>query len=250
MTKTVALVQARMSSRRLPGKVLADLGGVPMIDFMLQRVKQATKVDEAVVLTSEDPSDDQLVTFCKDNGIPVITGPLNDVLERYRIGAGKTEADIIIRLTGDCPLIDPNIIDRVVALRSAAQADYASNIDPPTYADGLDVECFTKELLERACREAHEPAHREHVTLWMREVANDVRKENLTAFLSSSDLRITVDYEDDLAIVRQIVEMLGERAASADTYDILRLFERHAGLRLDREHQRNEALNSKCHSSN
>lgn len=243
MTNTVALVQARMGSSRLPGKVLADLGGRPMIQFMFDRIRRAQTLDAAVLVTSTDPADQPLVMFAESHGIRVITGPLDDVLARYRIGAEQTAADVIVRLTGDCPLIDPSVIDRVVTLRECSGTDYASNIDPPSFADGLDVECFTAATLARANAEAHEKPHREHVTLWMREDASGVSRSNLRANLPFDHLRITVDYADDLELIRAIVARLDGNPAEADFFDILRVFEQFPELRDANRHSRNEALN-------
>lgn len=243
MTKTVALVQARMGSSRLRGKVLADLDGRPMIRFMFDRIRRAKSLDAAVLITSTDPDDHELIMFAESQDIPVIAGPLEDVLARYRLGAEQTDADIIVRLTGDCPFIDPTLIDDVVALRDLEGTDYASNIDPPTFADGLDVECFTYDALVRADDEANEQRYREHVTLWMREGGSGLSRANLAAPESCDDLRITVDYEDDLETIRAIAAALGGNAAEASYGDILQLLARHPELRQHGRHARNEALN-------
>lgn len=243
MTKTVALVQARMGSSRFRGKVLADLGGRPMIQLMFDRIRRARTLDAAVLVTSTDPEDQELVMFAESRNIPVVTGPLDDVLARFMIGAEQTDADVVVRLTGDCPLIDPGVIDRVVGLRASEQVDYASNIDPPSFADGLDVECFTVRALARAHAEAHAQPHREHVTLWMREAASGLSRANLRANLPFDHLRITVDYVDDLELVRKIVAKLEGNPTEADFFDILRVFEHHPELRGANLHVRNEALN-------
>lgn len=243
MTKTVALVQARMGSSRLRGKVLADLDGRPMIRFMFDRIRRAKSLDAAVLLTSTDPDDHELVMFAESQDIPVVTGPLDDVLARYRIGAEQTNADVIVRLTGDCPFIDPAVIDDVVALRKNDNVDYASNIDPPTFADGLDVECFTRDALLRADGEATDARFREHVTLWMREGDSGLSRANLTATEPFDDVRITVDYEDDLKLVRGIAKALEGNAADASYADILKVLEDRPDFRQPARHQRNEALN-------
>lgn len=241
MPDTVALIQARMSSSRLPGKVLADLGGLPMICFMAERVRRASGVDLVAVLTSDDPSDDPLAVAVEAHGVPVVRGPLNDVLARYVIGAGAFDARTILRLTGDCPLIDPALIAQVVALHRSTGVDYASNVDPPGFADGMDTECFTRDLLDRANRIAVSQPEREHVTLWMRSPESGASRANLTAAVPASHLRLTVDYPDDLALVRRIVETLG---SECDYFDILRLLQRGAGFLDANQHERNEALKS------
>lgn len=239
MPDTVALVQARMSSSRLPGKVLAELGGLPMICFMVERVRRTKLVDAVAVLTSDDPSDDPLAAAAETHGIAVVRGPLDDVLARYVVGADAFGATTILRLTGDCPLIDPALIDQVIALHRSTGADYASNIEPPGFADGMDTEIFTRNLLDRANRFATKQPEREHVTLWMRDPENAVTRANLAAVAPASHLRLTVDYQDDLDLVRRVVAALGK---DCDYFDILRLLQQESGLLDANPHQRNEAL--------
>lgn len=241
MSRVVALIQARMSSSRFPGKVLAELGGRPMIAFMVARARRARLLDEVAVVTSVDPSDDPLAHAMVAADIPVFRGSLHDVLDRYAEAAEATRADVVVRLTGDCPLIDPMIVDRVVALRAETGADYCSNVVPPTYADGFDVECFTRATLDRAWREAAQPAEREHVTLWMRSSEAGITRANLAALVDSSHLRLTVDYPDDLAVVRQIVERTGGGSA-LDQFDILRCLDANRALLGVNLHERNEEL--------
>ena len=239
--KTVALIQARMSSSRFPGKVLADLSGRPMISFMVERVRRANSVDLAAVITSADPSDDALAATMTERSIPVFRGELDDVLNRYAGAAEAYGADVIVRLTGDCPLIDARVIDEVVEWRAASDSDYCSNVAPPTYADGLDVECFTRAVLKRAQREARKAAEREHVTLWMRSDASGLERANVVALVDSAHLRLTVDYPDDLALVRRIVEH-HHGGSDFDQYDILRYLDADRALLGINRHERNEGL--------
>lgn len=242
MTHTVALVQARMSSSRFPGKVLAELDGRPMIGFMVERARRARRVDEVIVVTSVDPSDDPLASWLDGAGLPVFRGSLDDVLDRYGAAAAQSRADIVVRLTGDCPLIDPAVIDAVVALRAAKGVDYCSNIEPPTFADGLDVECFKRTALDRARRESSAPAEREHVTLWMRSEAAALRRANLVGLADTSHLRLTVDYPDDLETVRRVVQLVGGGATDFDQYDIYRCLDANRDLLTLNRHARNEGL--------
>lgn len=241
MPDTVALIQARMSSSRLPGKVLADLGGLPMICFMAERVRRTPGIDLVAVLTSDDPSDDPLTAAVEAYDIPVVRGPLDDVLARYVVGADAFDARTILRLTGDCPLIDPTLIAQVVALHRSTGVDYASNVDPAGFADGMDTECFTRALLDRANRLAVSVPEREHVTLWMRSPESGASRANLAAAAPASHLRLTVDYPDDLELVRRIVSALGNEC---DYFDILRLLQQDADLLAANPHERNEALKS------
>lgn len=242
MSKIVALIQARMSSSRLPGKVLEPIGGKPAILFMVERVRRAKRLDDVVVVTSVDPSDDPLAELLAAHGIDTFRGALDDVLARYAAGAAAHEAGIVVRLTGDCPLIDPAVVDRVVETLVETGCDYASNIDPPTFADGLDVECFTRDALARADREAAAPAEREHVTLWMRSTAAGLDRRCVRSLVDSSHIRLTVDYPDDLAAVRALVALLGDAPGGFDHYDILRCLDRRRDLLETNRHERNEGL--------
>lgn len=243
MSKTVALIQARMSSSRFPGKVLETLEDVPLIVYMARRAARARRVDEAIVVTSTDASDDPLTEALHQASVPVFRGNLADVLQRYADAAQACAADTIVRLTGDCPLIDPDVIDAVVATRERAGADYASNVDPPTFPDGLDVECFTREALERAQQQATRGPEREHVTLWMRDPASGLARANHRAASDLSQLRLTVDYPDDLRAVRRIVAALHDRA-TFDLHDILRVLAAHPEILAMNPHARNEGLAS------
>lgn len=242
MTSTVALIQARMSSSRLPGKVLADLGGQPSILYMLSRVARAQRVDRVAVVTSSDASDDPLVAAVEAAGVAVWRGPLDDVLSRYGGAADAFGGDVILRLTGDCPLIDPAVIDAVVALREDVGADYCSNVAPPTFPDGLDVECFTRATLDRALASATTQPEREHVTLWMRSDEAGLHCANYQCIIDASDLRWTVDYPDDLEIVRRIVAHEQAAGRHLDLFDILRLVQSDGFLRGGNDHIRNEGL--------
>ena len=231
-----------MSSSRYPGKVLEPLSGMPMIAFMVDRVRRARRIDDVIVVTSVDSSDDPLAAILAERRIPSFRGDLNDVLARYACAARTHDSDIVVRLTGDCPLIDPEIIDRIIDLLDSTGSDYASNVDPPSYADGLDVEAFTRATLERADREASSLAEREHVTLWMRSEQAGLRRACLTSLVDSSHLRLTVDYPDDLAVVRRLVNALGDAPAHGDHYDMLRCIDRDRSLLDLNRHARNEGL--------
>ena len=239
--RTVAVIQARMSSTRFPGKVLAPLGGLPMIGFMAARAGQARTIDQLVVAPSVDASDDPLAEALAGLGIACVRGDLHDVLARFATVAVATEADIIVRLTGDCPLVEPGLIDAVVA-QVAAGADYASNVAPPTYPDGLDVEAFTRAALDRAVAKAKLSDEREHVTLWMRRQDSGLRQAVWRSALDLSALRWTVDYPADLERVRRMVTMIGaECAVAADRFDFLRAFDQ-LDETIEGQPARNEAL--------
>lgn len=242
MKNTLALIQARMSSSRFHGKVLAPLGGVPAIVFMVERARRARLVDQVVVVTSTDPSDDPLVQALVQHGIALYRGDLHDVLARYAAAAAHFGATEIVRLTGDCPLVDPAIVDAVLAARAATGADYASNVDPPTFPDGFDVECFSAEALHRAAAHAQTPAEREHVTLWIRSAAAGLGRTNVGGLGDLSHIRLTVDYPDDLLAVRHVVEECMRRDAHFDLYDVLRCLAAQPQIMELNRHARDEGL--------
>ncbi|MBI5297353.1 MAG: glycosyltransferase family protein [Chloroflexi bacterium] len=164
--KVVAIIQGRMSSSRLPGKILADLAGQPMLTRVFVRTSRAATVTETVFATTTDPSDDPVAEYCDFSGIPFTRGSLYDVLDRYYQAAKETKADIIVRITADCPVMDPALIDDVVNTILDGEYDFVCNRLPPpwqrTYPIGLDVEACTFKVLEKAWKEAREPQHREH----------------------------------------------------------------------------------------
>lgn len=166
----VAIIQARMSASRLPGKVLEDIGGKPMLVRVVERVKAAKAIDEIVVATSDQPADAAVEGLCKERGFRCFRGHETDVLDRFMKAAesaGAKAGDTLVRITADCPLMDPEVIDKVVRAKTP-DVDYATNVLRYTYPDGLDVEVFSFESLARAWKEATDPVHREHVTPYIR----------------------------------------------------------------------------------
>ncbi len=241
--RTVAIIQARMSSSRLPGKVLMPIAGRASILFMCDRVRRARSVDALCIATSDDPSDDPLADCLRSAGIPCVRGSLNDVLARFSMAARTYEARTVVRLTGDCPLIDADLIDRVVHHLHAEGLDYASNIDPPTFPDGLDVEAMTIGALDTAGREARLAAEREHVTPFIRENPRRFRAGHVLSPVDLSNLRWTIDYSDDLEFVRKLIRKLDVDPVLADRYDFLRIIDKYE-LGTGAAHARNESLQS------
>lgn len=222
--KIVAVIQARMSSTRLPGKVLAEVAGKPMLFYVVERVRQASKVNQVVVATTGTPEDDPIVRFCEKIGVLCFRGSENDVLGRYYKAAVWADADVVVRITGDCPLIDPEVIDSLIGFFAGdAGYDYAANINPPTYPDGLDAEVFTFAALETMWREAKLDSEREHVTLFIRNRPEKFRIGNLNNKTDYSHLRWTVDRPRDLEFVRAVYAHFGH--AEFRTEDIIRLIE-------------------------
>lgn len=203
--RTIAILQARMSSSRFPGKVIADLDNLPMVAFMTARVAQCDAIDGVILATSDLDSDTPLVDAARTHGIEVFRGALDDVLGRFVQAQACVKADVIIRITGDCPLVDPDVLGDLIALRAREEADYASNIEPRSYPQGLDCEIFTAETLTRAQANARDAYDREHVTPWMRSKAAHLKRANLQRVPDLSDMRLTVDYPEDLEVVRRVV---------------------------------------------
>ncbi|MCS6800882.1 MAG: NTP transferase domain-containing protein [Chloroflexota bacterium] len=227
---TLALIQARLSSSRLPGKVLADIGGRPMILHVVERVRAAATVDRVVVVTSDRADDDPLAALLARCALPYFRGSLEDVLDRYYRAACHYGGETIVRITGDCPLIDPAVIDTVVRAHHASGADYTTNTLRYTYPDGLDVEVFSFAALERAHREARKPSEREHVTPYLRNPERfRVKNVEHAVDLSPRQLRWCVDSADDLTFVRAVYARLGGRPLFG-LNEVLALLEREPHL--------------------
>ncbi|WP_336024886.1 glycosyltransferase family protein [Halobellus salinisoli] len=209
-----AVIQARMGSTRLPGKVMLPLAGDHVITHDIQRVKSAEHVTETVVATSKQTADDIVARYASRAGAEVFRGSESDVLARIYNAALSVDADVIVRITGDCPLIDPEVIDAVVQEVTDTETQYAANIFERSFPRGLDVEAFTFESLEQVHETATEPRHREHVTLYYRENQNSFTTRNISSnevydesqFQNRNDLRLTLDEADDYEVLRNIYE--------------------------------------------
>lgn len=226
--KTVAIVQARMGSTRLPGKVLADLAGRPMLARVLERLQRARTVDLVGVATSTEPVDDAVVRLCRELEVPVFRGSEEDVLDRYAEAARHFEADVVVRITADCPLVDPAVVDRVVERLHATGSDYASNTLDRTYPQGLDVEAFRRGALEIAAREAREPWERSHVTPFLYRHPERFSLVSVTQEDDASAQRWTVDTPEDLALVQALYDRLG--GSDGPWPEVLRLVEEDPAL--------------------
>jgi glutamate-1-semialdehyde 2,1-aminomutase len=201
--KVVAIVQARMGSTRLPNKVMKPIGGVPMIELLLSRLAKSKQIDQIVLATSTDDRDTPLVNHVQNLGYTCIRGSEGDVLDRYLVAARETQADVVVRITGDCPLIDPALVDQVIAQFKAEGVDYLSNSSPPSYPDGLDTEVFTLQALERAGWESQDPFDREHVTPYIRK--QSIYKRGAMRYSEDlSGLRWTVDEAVDFDVITQV----------------------------------------------
>jgi spore coat polysaccharide biosynthesis protein SpsF len=212
----IAIIQARMGSTRLPGIVLKEAAGKPMLKYQIDRVRQSTLLDKIIVATSTLKQDDVIEKFCTQDGIECFRGSENDVLDRYYQCAKLHDPDIIVRLTADCPLSDPVVIDAVIKLFIDTNADYAANTVPPEkskYPDGCDVEVFSMKALERAHRDATSMKDREHVTFYFWKYDNGFNTAQLDNDKDYSKYRFTVDYPEDLEVVEYIIKELKKRTS-------------------------------------
>ncbi len=209
---TVAIIQARMTSTRLPGKVLKPLLGEPMLCWVVERLKRARTLDDIVIATTTDSEDDAIVAQCQLHNYPCYRGSRDDVLDRYYQTATEFQAETIVRITSDCPLIDPDLVDEVVDLYHNArpECDYASNIiEPRTFPRGLDTEVFSYDALTKVRTLADDAPSREHVTYYIYRHPEQFKLKGLRGTEDASDWRWTVDTEDDLALITRIAESFG-----------------------------------------
>lgn len=240
----LAILQARMSSSRLPGKVLKLIRGRPMILRQIERIRSARRIDRLVVATSTDASDDVLVECCEREGVECARGSLDDVLDRFYRVALKFVPSHVIRLTGDCPLIDPEVVDAVIAFHVDGSFDYTSNsLDDLTFPNGLDVEVMRFACLERTWKEARLPSEREHVTPYVYNHRGMFRLGSYSGEPNLSSLRWTVDEPEDLEFVRRIYEALYPINPAFRMRDILALLEREPALgSINSRFERNEGM--------
>jgi glutamate-1-semialdehyde aminotransferase/spore coat polysaccharide biosynthesis protein SpsF (cytidylyltransferase family)/predicted dehydrogenase len=225
----VAIIQARMGSTRLPGKSMAEIEKRPMLWHVVQRVKRATLVDRVVVATSTSPADDAIENMCRENGVPCYRGSESDVLDRFYVAAHAEKASQVVRITADCPLIDPEVIDRVVRRFQRGDLDYASNAMVRNYPDGLDTEIFSFSALERAWHEATKTSEREHVTPYLRsEKFRVANVENGSTSLYQR-YRWTVDEAEDLEFIRAVYKAFRGKD-NFGMKDVLELIEKTPGL--------------------
>lgn len=225
--KIVAIIQARMGSTRLPGKVLKDLEGETVLARVVNRLRRTQLITELLVATTDRPADDAIVDECGMCSVPVFRGDQDDVLDRYFQAAQLAKANVVVRITADCPLIDPEITDKTIAAFLEMRPDYASNALELTYPRGLDTEVMTFAALGRAWREARKPYEREHVTPYIYEHPTEFKLLSVTDDADHSGQRWTVDTAEDLELVRTIYARL---PGTFVWRDVIALLEREPAL--------------------
>ena len=243
MTNTVAIIQARMGSSRLPGKVLKDIFGRTTLGWITDAAYAVTGIDDVVVATSTLNNDRVIADWCEDYGINYYRGSETDVLGRVLDAARQHEADVIVRLTGDCPFLDPTVIGEVIQLRKMKDAAYATNTDPPSYPDGLDVEVFTMAALESAAREATRGTDRDTVTRFL--VRNRYRFPSANLVCPLPGLvadRWVLDSPEDLTFILCVARILHDKGIKTPNYlQILKILDENPDLKsINAKFSRNE----------
>ncbi|MCB0336174.1 MAG: glycosyltransferase family protein [Bdellovibrionales bacterium] len=213
---TAVIIQARLGSSRFPRKVLATLEGMAMIDHVVLRAKQIAKVDHVLVATTTSKQDDELYAYCRDKQYDVFRGSEMDVLDRYCSATHLLKADTLIRITGDCPLIDPKICEECLDIFCVQEADYVGNFYPPSFPHGLDLEVIRAEALFLAEQACHDPYGREHVSPYITDHPHDFKIVYHSQAENWNHLRVTVDEPEDLELVSEIMKRKGIHASCAD----------------------------------
>jgi len=239
--KVVAIIQARMGSTRLPGKVLSDLHGRTMLARVVRRVGRARNIQQVLVAATEGQVDEPIVAECRSLGVPCFRGSEDDVLDRYHAAAAASGADVVVRITSDCPLIDPDVTDQVVAAFLHSDAHYASNTLQRTWPQGLDTEAFHAAALNVAWREARQPYERAHVTPCFYQHPERFRLLSVTGPEDHSQGRWTVDTAEDLDFARTVYERLDRDDAFSWRY-VLELLAREPAIAALNRHVRQKRL--------
>ncbi len=236
--KVSAIIQARMSSTRLPDKVLANIEGKPMLWHVINRLKRTELINEVIVATTTNRKDEPIIELAKETGVESFSGSEEDVLDRYYQAAKKYKVDVIVRITADCPLIDSQIADKVIKyyLNNKNKFDYVSNILVRTYPRGLDTEVFSFNALEKSWYKTKKLYEREHVTPYICEHPETFRLANVENSKDLSYMRWTVDEEKDLEFVREVHKRLYKKGVVFLMQDVLNLLEKESELsKINRE---------------
>ena len=222
----VLIIQARMGSTRLPGKVLMPIRGRPMLSHQLERLRRCKRVDRIVVATTVLPADDAIVSFCETEGIACTRGSEQDVLSRYAEASARFDAGTVVRVTSDCPLLDPALVDQVIAALDG-DTDYASNMIQPTWPYGMAVEVMRRRVLDEAAAEAVAPEEREHATPFIYWRPERYRLKSVTTSPDLSTHRWTVDTPEDFDLVSRLIGAVADSRAGHGVDDVLAVLAKH-----------------------
>lgn len=225
--RTSIIVQARMTSTRFPGKVLKEVLGKPLLEYQIERLCRVKMADDVIIATTLNQTDQPIVDLCEKLGVKYFRGSEEDVLSRYYYAAQEAGADVVVRVTSDCPLIDPTVIDKVIDYYKHNTYDYVSNVMQRTYPRGMDTEVFSMSALERAFREAKELPEREHVTLYLERHPELFGPGDIAYKEDQSRHRWTVDQEEDFQLIKLILENIYIQNPLFTLEDILMMLERH-----------------------
>ena len=240
--KIVAIVQARMGSKRFPGKILKKINGIATLEILLKRLKKAKNLDEIIVATSKKSDNYPLIKFLESINQKYYHGSEEDVLDRFYKVALKQKADVIVRITGDCPLVDSKIVDNCIELFKSKNVDYLSNIIPPSFPDGLDVEVFSFSSLKKAWQKSFRKTDREHVTTYIIK-ENSFKKYNLKNPIDYSSVRITLDYKEDLIVIKKVLNNFYPRI-DFDMNEIINFYNKNKeSFKMNKKYKRNETIN-------
>ncbi len=240
---TGIIIQARTGSTRLPNKVLLRLQGKSVLERVVQRVRESRKIDKVVIATTTQKKDDRIVNICKKLNIDYFRGSENDVLDRYYQAVKLFGVDSIVRITADCPMIDPDIIDKVIDLYKKEKLDYASNVIPPTFPDGLDVEVFSQKALKKSWKEAKLKSEREHVTVYMWRNPRLFKQNHLKNKVNLSDRRWVLDGPKDYEFMKRVYDKLYLNNHNFRMNDLLKFFMKNPEIeKINKGTKRNEGL--------
>ena len=237
------IIQARIDSTRLPNKVLLKLQGESVLEHVIERATKVKKADKVIVATTTKNEDAKIVDICKSLNVDCFRGSDNDVLDRYYQAAKKFNFSDIIRITADCPMIDPEIVDRLIDLYQRENLDYATNAIPPTFPDGLDVEIFSIKALEKTWKEAKLKSAREHVTIYMWQNPNLFKQKSLNNNIDLSDRRWTIDNPEDYKFMKKVYDKLYPHNPNFRLKDLLEFFAANPEIeKINKGIKRNEGL--------
>jgi len=242
MINITAIIQARLGSTRLPGKTMKELAGKPLLGHLISRIKKSKYIEDIIIATTTQERDDRIVQFAAENNLKFFRGDEDDVLDRFYQAAVTWQCETIVRVTPDCPMLDPQITDRVILEYLSGRYDYVCNVMPPTYPDGLDTEVFSFQALARAWREAKLLSEREHVTAYIVKHPDLFKLGNVSKEGKNiSWMRWTVDTQNDYEFVSHIFEKIGNSSEIFYLEDVLKVLKENPELiKINKGIERNE----------
>ncbi len=249
--KNQVVIQARMGSTRLPGKTMMQLGGRSVLEQVIRRSSAAMMVDRVVVATTDQPGDDELERWCADHAVPCVRGSSEDVLARYLLAVERFPCENVVRITADCPMIDPGIIDALLSLHACAGSDYTSNVIPPTFPVGFDAEVVKTSVLRKVGDQAELASHREHVTLFIREHLEQFSTSNLSFGQNYEHIRLTLDRDADYQLLQLVFAHFATSPEFFSFYQIMDFLRQHPHLiAINSNVDRFEGMNKSAASEN